>query len=308
MGQLEGKTALMMGASAARGVAHTTTAAFLICALALSVHAGRKCRVATNRGVCTVTISNFGKVKDHYFRGAQPDEDQYKELAAIGVKTVIDLRDDAKRFAKSGAEQVGLRYINFPLGDKEFPAADAAQGFLKIVNDSRNWPVYVYCAGGRHRTGAMTAVNRMTMDGWDIECAYREMKEYGFYTRRGHKAMKEYVYDYYRNLQADREGALTRELGSWPRLRIGELLMKTFRYTDGGIHARDYRGVPKTLDLVMCANQETKIILLVASISQQRLSESAIDATRQDSFPASDLPYWALGIACWTYPFDRGLE
>ena len=209
MGQLEGKTALAMGASAARCVARTTTAAFLICALALSVHAGSKRQVATSRGVLTVTISNFGKVNDHYFRGAQPDEGQYKELAAIGIKTVIDLRNDAKLFAKSSAEQAGLRYINFPLDDKDYPAADTAQGFLQIVNDPGNWPVYVHCAGGRHRTGAMTAAYRMTMDGWDIERAYREMKDYDFYTRWGHKAMKDYVYGYYRSLQAGRRVALT---------------------------------------------------------------------------------------------------
>jgi protein-tyrosine phosphatase len=240
MRQFEGKTALMMGASAA-----------LICALALSVHAGRKRRVATKRGVFTVTISNFGKVKDHYFRGAQPDEDQYEELAAIGVKTLIDLRDDAKLFAKLDAEQAGLRYINFPLSDKDYPAANAAERYLQIVNDSRNWPVYVHCAGGRHRTGAMTAVYRMTRDGWDVERAYSEMKDYGFYTRRGHKAMKDYVYDYYRNMQAGREEALKKS-------RI------ITRYHDGGINARNYRGVEKTLNLVMCANQETKIILLTA--------------------------------------------
>jgi protein tyrosine phosphatase (PTP) superfamily phosphohydrolase (DUF442 family) len=213
MGQLEGKTDLAMGAGAARGVARTTAAAFLMCALALSVHAGGKRRVATDCGVFTVTISNFGRVNDHYFRGAQPDEGQYKELAAIGVKTVIDLRDDAKHFAKPGAEQAGLRYINFPLNSRDYPAEGAAQRFLQIVNDSRNWPVYVHCAGGRHRTGAMTAAYRMTMDGWDIERAYREMKDYDFYTSRGHKPMKEYVYDYYRNMQAGRQGTLTRGPG-----------------------------------------------------------------------------------------------
>ena len=213
-GQLEGKTALAMGASAARGVARTTTAAFLICALTLSVHAGGKRQVATSRGVLKVTISNFGKVNDHYFRGAQPDEGQYKELAAIGIKTVIDLRNDAKLFAKSSAEQAGLRYINFPLDDKDYPAPDAAQGFLQIVNDPGNWPVYVHCAGGRHRTGVMTAAYRMTMDGWDIERAYREMKDYDFYTRGGHKAMKDYVYDYHRSLQAGRRVPLTPAQGT----------------------------------------------------------------------------------------------
>jgi tyrosine-protein phosphatase SIW14 len=73
------------------------------------------------------------------------------------------------------------------------------------VNAKENQPVFVHCAGGRHRTGAMTAVYRMTMQGWDIERAYSEMKDYDFYTRWGHKAMKQYVFDYFRGLQLRRE-------------------------------------------------------------------------------------------------------
>src|ERR1700752_4446697 len=38
-----------------------------------------------------VHIGNFGKINDNYFRGSQPKGADYQDLAAIGVKTVIDL-------------------------------------------------------------------------------------------------------------------------------------------------------------------------------------------------------------------------
>jgi hypothetical protein len=41
----------------------------------------------------------------------------------------------------------------------------------------------------------------------------------------------------------------------------------------------------------MRANQETKTIIVGASISQQGMSESALDAILQGSFPASDPPW-----------------
>ncbi|HMV85021.1 MAG TPA: tyrosine-protein phosphatase [Blastocatellia bacterium] len=145
-------------------------------------------------------VSNFGKVEDFYYRGAQPKEDEYERLAALGIKTIIDLRDDPKDYAKTKAEYAGMKYINLPMSDKEYPSADAADKFLSMVNDKANWPVYVHCAGGRHRTGAMTAVFRMKMQGWDVDQAYDEMKGYDFYTRWGHKAMKTFVFDYYRGL------------------------------------------------------------------------------------------------------------
>jgi protein tyrosine phosphatase (PTP) superfamily phosphohydrolase (DUF442 family) len=156
-------------------------------------------------GGLDISVENFGKVTEFFFRGAQPKGENYNQLAAIGVKTVIDLRNDPKDFAKSLAERAGLKYINFPMSDKNYPASDTAAKFLTIVNDQENWPVYVHCAGGRHRTGIMTAVFRMTNQGWDINRAYEEMKDYDFYTRWGHKPMKEFIFNYYREL-IDRRG------------------------------------------------------------------------------------------------------
>ncbi|MFN7948980.1 MAG: tyrosine-protein phosphatase [Blastocatellia bacterium] len=153
-----------------------------------------------NRDFPTVAISNFGKVNDHFYRGSQPEGAEYQQLAALGIKTVIDLRDDAKDFAKPLAEGAGLHYINFPMSDRRYPAPDVAQRFLELANNPANWPIYVHCAGGRHRTGIMTAVYRISVEGWDIDRAYREMKDYDFYTAWGHKAMKDYIFDYAREV------------------------------------------------------------------------------------------------------------
>lgn len=160
---------------------------------------------ADSRGL-EVSVENFGKVTDFFYRGAQPKEDEYNQLAALGVKTIIDLRNDPKDYAKLLAERAGLTYINLPMSDKDYPLSGAASKFLSLINDQASWPVYVHCAGGRHRTGAMTAVYRMSVQGWDVDRAYEEMKDYDFYTRWGHRAMKQYVFDYYRDmLQKRRE-------------------------------------------------------------------------------------------------------
>jgi protein tyrosine/serine phosphatase len=57
----------------------------------------------------------------------------------------------------------------------------------------------VHCKGGRHRTGALTAIYRITHDGWTADQAYKEMKEYefehGFFG--GPSAQKHYVYSFY---------------------------------------------------------------------------------------------------------------
>jgi protein tyrosine/serine phosphatase len=151
-------------------------------------------------------IENFGKVNDHFYRGSQPEGRNYEQLAAFGVKTIVDLREETDREERASAERAGLRYINLPMKDKSYPQAGAAPRFLEVVNNQANWPVYVHCAGGRHRTGVMTAVYRMSVDGWNIEQAYREMKQFDFYTSWGHGCYKDYVYDYYRDHQARAQG------------------------------------------------------------------------------------------------------
>src|SRR5215475_10901802 len=153
-------------------------------------------------------VKNFGKVNDHIYRGGQPEANEYRELAAIGIKTVIDLREDPERYARGSAEGAGLRYINLPLNSKRPPTEAESDRFLQLVNDDRNWPVFVHCAAGRHRTGALLAVYRMEMDGWDARRAYEEMKDYKFYSRFGHGDMKEYVFDYYGKMMAKRAALL----------------------------------------------------------------------------------------------------
>ena len=45
-----------------------------------------------------VKIKNFGQMDDRFYRGAQPKEEDYKQLAAIGIKTIIDLTDEEARW------------------------------------------------------------------------------------------------------------------------------------------------------------------------------------------------------------------
>ena len=146
-----------------------------------------------------VNIENFGKVNENYYRGAQPKEEDLAELKRLGIKTVIDLRKDSKRLAPEWARGQSLNYVNIPLEAGRPATEDETANFLKLVNDPNNWPVYVHCKGGRHRTGALTAVYRITHDGWTADQAYDEMKKYdfnqGFFG--GPTAQKNFVYSFY---------------------------------------------------------------------------------------------------------------
>lgn len=195
------------------GVSGHVSRASAIAVALFSVLAG-SVDASNSTAAVSIRISNFGKVNDHYYRGAQPKGRDYADLAAFGVKTIIDLRDDAESDAPDLAKKAGLNYVVVPLSGWERPEDAAVARFLAAVNDPANQPVYVHCKVGKHRTGAMTAVYRMTQDGWTAEQAYKEMKQYhfdSFFTP--HTDLKEFVFDYYAQLQSAAVAPLSKSGG-----------------------------------------------------------------------------------------------
>lgn len=149
------------------------------------------------RNLSSIRIDNFGQVSSAYFRGAEPDDDQYAALAAAGIKTIIDFRsDDLDAEDKLLAEQAGMRYVSMPMTTRIPPTPAMVQSFLELVQTPSNQPVYVHCVGGKHRTGVMTALYRMTRDGWTADRAFKEMKQYKFGADFLHPEFKKFVYEF----------------------------------------------------------------------------------------------------------------
>ena len=147
-----------------------------------------------------VDIDNFGQINANYYRGGQPDAAGFAELKHLGIKTVIDLQEDGNPRESGWVRGCGMRYLNIPLSSKRPATREQTDYFLGLVNDPRNLPVFVHCAGGRHRTGEMTAIYRITHDGWTADQAFQEMERYDFYSTWGHGSLKDYVFQYYSQL------------------------------------------------------------------------------------------------------------
>jgi protein tyrosine phosphatase (PTP) superfamily phosphohydrolase (DUF442 family) len=146
--------------------------------------------------IASIGIGNFGQVSQTYYRGGQPDGSDFSNLAALGIKTVIDLQRDGKLVERQLVESAGMKFYRIPMTTRTAPTRDELALFLQLVNDPSNQPVYVHCAGGRHRTGVMTAVYRMTHDGWTSDQAFKEMKQYDFGPDFLHPEFKQFVYAY----------------------------------------------------------------------------------------------------------------
>ena len=85
--------------------------------------------------------------------------------------------------------------------DKSTPSMEQINQFLKVIDDPATGKFFVHCAGGRHRTGVVGAVYRFTHDKWNLDQVLAEMDQYEFGSGYGHGKQREFVKEYWNNLQ-----------------------------------------------------------------------------------------------------------
>lgn len=152
-----------------------------------------------------MSLPNFHKVHENFYRGGQPTEDGIEELAKQGIKTIINFRDtDAKVLREQKiAEANGMKFYN-PHLSNWFKAKDSEiEKILEIVQNPENQPVFIHCKRGADRTGTVVAVYRMKYENWTAEQANKEAKEYGLGWWQ--VWMKDYINDYYKKLRKNNE-------------------------------------------------------------------------------------------------------
>ena len=127
-------------------------------------------------------IENFGCVNSQLYRGEQPTEQGIKELARLGVKTIINLRNSEDWIAKESAwaSKEGIKMHSIPFPNWFAPDAERISKALALLNDSSLYPIYVHCKRGADRTGTLILAYRVTHDGWTADRAKLESKDYHF--------------------------------------------------------------------------------------------------------------------------------
>jgi protein tyrosine/serine phosphatase len=140
-------------------------------------------------------LSNLFKVSDELYRGAQPKEAGYAELKKLGVKTVVSLRTfHSDRSDRKACRKHGLSYVNITVQAWE-PEDEEVIEFLEVVTNPENQPVFVHCKHGSDRTGMMSAIYRITVQGWSKEEAIKEMTKGGFGFHSVWQNLVDYVND-----------------------------------------------------------------------------------------------------------------
>lgn len=124
-------------------------------------------------------LTNYAKVSDALYRGAQPTAEGFAALKKMGIRTVVNLRSfNSDREQLTG---LGLQYVHIYC-KAWHPEDEDVVKFLQVVSDPKNHPVFVHCQHGADRTGMMAASYRIVEQGWSVEDAAKELGRFGFHT------------------------------------------------------------------------------------------------------------------------------
>jgi uncharacterized protein (TIGR01244 family) len=138
-------------------------------------------------------VPNFHQVGVKVYRGAQPTDQGVLNLAKLGIKTVIDLREaNGHTLAeKKAVEAAGMRFINIPMRGLGAPTPEQVSKILVLFNDESAGPVFIHCRRGADRTGTVVACYRIAHDHWDNQAALEEARSLGMSWME--RAMQNYV-------------------------------------------------------------------------------------------------------------------
>lgn len=119
---------------------------------------------------------NCYKLSPELYRSGQPDDDGFKALEKLGIKSVLNLRE--YHSDKDEAEDTSLHLYRIRLAAGKVTAEELMQCLLVI--DKAPKPILVHCWHGSDRTGIVCAAYRIAVQGWSPEKAREELRDERF--------------------------------------------------------------------------------------------------------------------------------
>jgi protein tyrosine phosphatase (PTP) superfamily phosphohydrolase (DUF442 family) len=102
-----------------------------------------------------------------------------KKIRQLGIKTILNLREadvtaDWYRDEKALAASHGVQHFDFPLSEYNLVDAETLEKIAGVLRDAPK-PVLIHCAAGADRTGLVSALYRLKVEGADPETSSKEL-------------------------------------------------------------------------------------------------------------------------------------
>jgi uncharacterized protein (TIGR01244 family) len=145
-----------------------------------------------DHGFLRLRFQNFHWIDEAMARANQPAPAQIAAYAALGFKTIINLRGEADTgyFAleREACAAHGLALVNAPLGSREPPAKDRVRR-AKAVFETIAYPALMHCKSGADRAGLMAVLYLHFHKGVPIAAARAQLALKYLHVRHGKTGM-----------------------------------------------------------------------------------------------------------------------
>jgi tyrosine-protein phosphatase SIW14 len=128
-------------------------------------------------------ISDFGKVNDFLYRGAQPKDDGVAQLKKFGIDTIVDLRSELHGLIgneRQYAESLGIRYVNLPGSGWATAKDEQIAQFFSLIHERPRRKIFIHCWLGGDRSGMFIAAYRIAFENWSPQQAIGEMRSFHY--------------------------------------------------------------------------------------------------------------------------------
>lgn len=104
-----------------------------------------------------VAIRNGKRLTPRLWRSGKPSPQAYRELAAAGVETVLDLRAEG---GLQPDERLGMRHVPIPVRDGEVPSVESVARLRRELAETGGLAL-IHCSAGVGRTSCMVVAVRV---------------------------------------------------------------------------------------------------------------------------------------------------
>jgi len=111
-------------------------------------------------------------------RGGQPTLEGIATLRDMGVRSVLNLRDDFEPWEPEAVRQAGMAYLQIGMTQSCINEAALREAMVALRTLPR--PIYVHCAAGRDRTGLVVALYRIVDQKMEREQAIGDLRAHGY--------------------------------------------------------------------------------------------------------------------------------
>ncbi len=149
---------------------------------------------------------NFGRVAPGVYRGNQPDAARVKQLAEMGIKTIVNLRGVSELssflFEKEAAEAHGIKMENVALSARHIVAR---ANYVELIDVFRRaeQPIFIHCKSGADRAGVGSVIYRLVIEGHPLDDALEELSSKYLHFNNKRTGICDELFEMYRDAHAE---------------------------------------------------------------------------------------------------------